>query len=102
MKYEVMFCECGRIHILNRSDYEWMKEDMKNRKAYHVCTNCGSTYVQYLDECLDGFCLCKADVRDKILTSDDKYKIYISNGIVDDPDVIESVKGYVSGINKED
>ena len=50
MKYDVWFCKCGRIHLMNNDKYDWLAEDFKNRKIIRVCQNCGTTRQTWLDE----------------------------------------------------
>lgn len=48
LKYDVVFCSCGRIHTIHRELYYWMAESCGNREILTVCTNCGATYGKRL------------------------------------------------------
>lgn len=49
-KYDIWFCNCGRIHFYPRSDWDWMTEDHEHRRSIQVCRNCGALYEHFLTE----------------------------------------------------
>ena len=53
-KYDVWFCQCGRIHFHPSDDLDWMSEDCENRRVLEVCRNCGHIHEQYLTESFYG------------------------------------------------
>ena len=53
-KYDIWFCQCGRIHFHPSDDLDWMSEDCENRRVLEVCRNCGHIHEQFLTESFYG------------------------------------------------
>lgn len=89
MKYDVWFCKCGRIHLMNNNKYEWLVNDFKNRKIVQICQNCGATRQIWLDECFtkDGdnlypsFTVCNSDVKECEFIGDSNIQFIFGNGV---------------------
>lgn len=91
IKYDCWFCDCGRIHTMNYSEYDWLSEKHEKRALIRVCQNCGATRMiwlsEYYDEFTDnmGFCINGSDVEDGTILStngnNDEYRIFFSRGI---------------------
>lgn len=54
-KYDVWFCNCGRIHFFPTEDYEWMMGDPEHRSSVQVCRNCGAIKEHSLADCGDEY-----------------------------------------------
>lgn len=54
-KYDIWFCDCGRIHFYPRSDWDWMAEDHEHRRSTQICRNCGAIYEHFLTENFDEY-----------------------------------------------
>lgn len=91
MKYDVWFCKCGRIHLMNNDKYDWLAEDFQNRKIIRVCQNCGATRQTWLDEYFmefmedeenprPSFTVCDSDVKEGEFIGDNTRLIF-SRGI---------------------
>ena len=80
--YEVWFCGCGRIHIMPHSEFDWMKEDYKNRSIIRICGNCGAAFKTFLTESFEeGFDVNSVDLRDDKVNEVKNSKLYYSKGI---------------------
>lgn len=78
-KYNVRFCECGRVHfiewkILNRVC------DTENKKVLFICNNCGKTDLQFLDDYLDGKVWTSIPVENEMLEGTDVGLVITSRG----------------------
>lgn len=90
-KYNISFCNCGRIHIHPDENWDWMSEDYKHHKVIHVCKNCGTTHIEYLteggyDTDKSSFNINSYDIepgKDLNINPDSeiKYRVQISEGI---------------------
>lgn len=82
MKYDVWFCKCGRIHLMNKRKYDWLADDSKNRKIICVCQNCGATRQTWLDEYFEGGnIICSSDVKEGEFIGDNNTQFIFSRGI---------------------
>lgn len=89
--YTSVFCNCGRIHIYPDKDIDWMVDDYKHHRLFHVCRNCGAAFQRFLTERSTGgekpeFYINECEIehdRDISIESDSdvKYRIYIDDGI---------------------
>ena len=81
-KYEVWFCDCGRIHLMDNKYLDWMQEDSKNRSVIRVCRNCGNVQEMFLDENIcGGYDICATDnIPEEFDSSPDTHFIF-SKGI---------------------
>ncbi len=80
-KYDVWFCNCGHIHLMDRKWFDWMREDYINRQIVRVCRICGTIYKQFLDPYEDGFCICSADIGDEEFNANSNMHFIFSRGI---------------------
>lgn len=88
-KYDIWFCNCGRIHFMPKSDWDWMAEDCEHRRVLQVCRNCGALYEHFLTESFyktPGFDLNGYDYinEDRIIfnpTDDIQRRTYLDRGI---------------------
>lgn len=82
-KYEVYVCSCGRIHLMDRSNFDWLSDNYTKRSVIIVCNNCGSAREIFLDEYMDGFALCEEEIKDKEIDIENgrESKIIASRGI---------------------
>lgn len=88
-KYDVWFCSCGRIHLMNNDKYDWLADDFENRTIIRVCQNCGLTRKTWLDEesYFDGeldkpsFIICGTDLKEKEFIGDGNTQFIFSSGI---------------------
>lgn len=77
--FEARFCRCGRIHVKDQKDYDWMAEDHTKRSVIDICSNCGVSHKTFLEPYEDGFALCSSDLRD---SEDEVFaKVIASSGI---------------------
>ena len=53
-KYDVWFCKCGHIHLMDEKWFDWMSKDCQNRHVIRICQNCGATYEMWLSESFYG------------------------------------------------
>lgn len=88
-RYDVWFCDCGRIHIMDYENYDWMIENCEHRQVIRVCTNCGNVHGQFLtkayyEEIGEGFDVNGFDVTDRSFdtTSGMDYRFHFSKGIM--------------------
>lgn len=92
-RYDVWFCECGRIHIMEYENFDWMKDNCAHRQVIRVCTNCGAVYGQFLtrnyyEDIGEGFDINGFDITDKSIdTAIDtsygmEYRFHFSKGIM--------------------
>ena len=63
-KYEVYVCSCGRIHLMDRSNFDWLSNNYTKRSVIQICNNCGAARETFLDEYMDGFAVCKEEIKD--------------------------------------
>ena len=62
-KYDVRFCDCGRVHFI---DEDKLNEAYDSEKSViHICNNCGRTYMTWLEDYLDGKARCGRFVEDE-------------------------------------
>lgn len=81
-EYDCLFCKCGRIHIMEKSVYDWMGQDYKNRIVFRVCTHCGASVMTWLDPYEDGFAINSCGVQnDTYDINNSSAKIIFSEGI---------------------
>ena len=81
MKYKAEPCRCGRIHIKQKDDNNWLAEDTY-RRVIHICGNCGYAYKSFLTENMeDGYdCNCYG-LNEGVSFEYNSIKIYYSRGI---------------------
>jgi len=80
-KYDCLFCNCGRIHIMDYDEYDWLESSPK-RSYIRVCMRCGSTHRVFLTDNGEGFDICSVDVPDGTIVHDINTKIHFSRGIM--------------------
>lgn len=112
IKYDIIFCHCGKIHAIPHSDYDWMEDGYENKEIIHVCQNCGVTRRIFFDEYFEGgLAFCSSDVQDDevIDTEDGKirrirfsrgYYVPLVNDLDEDKDdfpCTEYANSYFSG-----
>lgn len=81
MKYNVRFCKCGHIHLINDSWFDWMREDYKNNAVIFVCQSCGATHKIFLDTCEDGFSVNVVEMKNFQMNGGTNTKFIFSEGI---------------------
>lgn len=81
-KYQVRFCNCGRIQFIQNELWDWMAEDCEHRRVIQVCQNCGTTVMHFLTENGEGFDMNGQDIRDTDISTDDgiTYKFLFHHG----------------------
>lgn len=85
MKYDAWFCSCGRINLMEDSEYDWL-QDNTNRVIFRICKNCGSVYRVWLDpSSYGGYDLCGSSIPggDCILDASQRndFKVILHDGI---------------------
>lgn len=71
-KYDVRFCDCGRIQLTPMEYLDWLSEDPDNRYILQICQNCGATRRIFLTEYMDGgYALNSVDIFDYELMPED-------------------------------
>ena len=81
MKYDVRFCKCGHIHLINSSWFDWMREDYKNNFLIFVCQSCGATHKIFLDTFEDGYCVNVVDMTNFQMVGGTSARFIFSEGI---------------------
>lgn len=77
--FDVRFCRCGRIHVMDGSVYDWLAGDHTKRSVVRICSNCGVATRSFLDTYEDGFAMNTYDLRD---TEEEMFaKVIASSGI---------------------
>ena len=77
-KYNIKFCECGRIHFLDNKKIDNLCT--KGKSVLVVCNNCGVTSEIWYTEQSDGYYVNSRRIRDKELEADDIGLIITSSG----------------------
>ncbi len=68
---DVIFCKCGRIHVVSGKDYsEAVKAGKENLL---ICGNCGATYISGAEEVEGGYSLYRYEIPQNLMTSENNY-----------------------------
>lgn len=81
--YDVWFCHCGRIQLMEYEQFNWLREDFANRFIIRICQHCGTAQRVWLSEYDDGFAVNSTSLEDIILNPADlmNCRIIMDKGI---------------------
>ena len=84
MKYDVRFCDCGRVHFIPTNLIERVCADgnkPSGKEVIFVCRGCGETVSIWFDEYDDGLCYCANELkREDLIPDPEKQVPFISWG----------------------
>ena len=98
MKYDIWFCECGRIHFMPKSYIEWLCQDT-NRSIIQVCQHCGNTMRTNLSKSFNGgFDVNRSAYYNSIISDTKDTRIILNRGICV-PVISDECYGYAEHYN---
>lgn len=74
---DVIFCKCGRIHVVSGKDYsEAVKAGKENLL---ICGNCGATYIFGAEKTDDGYSLYRDEIPECLMKKENNYSVDLTN-----------------------